>query len=71
MRQNIFGAQSLRGSVATEGGGGGGGVSPPTVGSFFIFRLENVQSGTYLEGNFDEYLKITCMEELKISHDLI
>ena len=55
-----MGRNSLRGSVATEGGGGGGGggVSPPTVGSFFIFRLENVQSGTYLEGNFDEYLKI-------------
>ena len=27
---------------------GGGCVPPPTVGSFFIFRLENVQSGAYL-----------------------
>ena len=48
------GAQSLRGSersdqargsVATERWEGGG--PPPTVGSFFIFRLENVQSGAY------------------------
>ena len=30
------------------GGGGGGGGDCPTVGSFFIFRLENVQSGAYL-----------------------
>ena len=38
MSQNIWGAQSLRGSVATERGEGvGGGVPPPTVGSFFIF----------------------------------
>ena len=27
---------------------GGGGGDCPTVGSFFIFRLENVQSGAYL-----------------------
>ena len=30
----------------------GGGVPPPTVGSFFIFRLENVQSGAYLRRKF-------------------
>ena len=29
------------------------GVPPPTVGSFLIFRLENVQSGHTSEGNFD------------------
>ena len=29
-----------------------GGVPPPTVGSFFIFRLENVQSGAYLRRKF-------------------
>ena len=49
------GAQSLRGSVATERGEGVGrgiGVPPPTVGSFFIFRLENVQSGAYLRRKF-------------------
>ena len=37
------------------GGGGegvGGGVPPPTVGSFLIFRLENVQSGAYLRRKF-------------------
>ena len=45
--QNIWGAQSLRGSVATEWGEGVGGV-----GSFFIFRLENVQSGAYLRRKF-------------------
>ena len=46
----FWGAQSLRGSVATEGGGVGGGC--PTVGSFFIIRLENVQSGAYLRRKF-------------------
>ena len=56
MSQNIWGAQSLRGSVATERGEGvGGGVPPPTVGSFFIFRLENVQSGAYLRRKFRLY----------------
>ena len=46
----------LRGSKLLAGGGGkticlppnifiGGGGDCPTVGSFFIFRLENVQSG--------------------------
>ena len=34
------------------GGGGGKGCPPPTVGSFFIFRLENVQSGAYLRRKF-------------------
>ena len=29
-----------------------GGVPPATVGSFFIFRLENVQSGAYLRRKF-------------------
>ena len=38
---------------AGEGcGRGGGGVPPPTVGSFFIFRLQNVQSGAYLRRKF-------------------
>ena len=41
------GAQSLRGS-----GRAGGGCPPPTVRSFFIFRLENVQSGAYLRRKF-------------------
>ena len=49
-------------------------VPPPTVGSFFIFRLENVQSGAYLRRKFrlDDmyYIIITCME-LKISHGII
>ena len=55
MSQNIFfwggGAifasersDQARGSVATEGGEGVEGGSPLTVGSFLIFRLENVQS---------------------------
>ena len=51
-----------------------GGLPPPTVGSFFIFRLENVQSGAYLRRKFrlDDmyYIIITCME-LKISHGII
>ena len=49
------GAQYLqaRGSVATERGEGvGGGVPLPTLGSFLIFRLENVQSGAYLRRKF-------------------
>ena len=29
-----------------------GGFPPPTVGSFFIFRLETVQSGAYLRRKF-------------------
>ena len=42
-------SDQARGSVATERGEGvGGGVPPPTLGSFFIFRLENVQFGAYL-----------------------
>ena len=49
-------------------------LPPPTVGSFFIFRLENVQSGAYLRRKFrlDDmyYIVITCME-LKISHGII
>ena len=57
MSQNIWGAQSLRGSVETERGrvwerGVEGGVPPPTVGSFFIFPFENVQSGAYLRRKF-------------------
>ena len=51
-----------------------GGFPPPTVGSFFIFRLENVQSGAYLGRKFrlDDmyYIIITCME-LKISQSII
>ena len=52
------GANLLRGSEATkpEGGGGGGGGGGNGcgrgVGSFFIFRLENVQSGAYLRRKF-------------------
>ena len=50
------------------------GFNPPTVGSFFIFLLENVQSGAYLRRKFRlddmNYIIITCME-LKISHDII
>ena len=41
--KKLRGAQSLRGSVATERGEGVGGgcpPPPPTLGSFFIFRLE-------------------------------
>ena len=50
-----LGAQSLRGSVATERGRmweGGRGCLPPTVGNFFIFRLEIGQSGAYLRRKF-------------------
>ena len=59
-----------RGSLATERREGG--FPPPTVGSFLIFRLENVQSGAYLRRKFrlDENVLITCME-LKISHGII
>ena len=87
MSQNIFffwgGAifarvrsDQVRESVATEWGEAVGG-GPPTVGSFFIFRLENVQSGAYLRRKFrlDDmyhvyYIIITCMK-LKISHGFI
>ena len=34
------------------GGGCGREVPPPTVGRFFIFRLENVQSGAYLRRKY-------------------
>ena len=55
-KKKIFffgGGAILRGSIATERGEGvGGGCLPPTVGSFFIFRLENVQSGAYLRRKF-------------------
>ena len=38
-------SDQARGSLATERREGvGGGFPPPTVGSFFIFRLENVRS---------------------------
>ena len=53
----------VRGSVASERGQGvEGGVfpPPPTLGSFFILRLENVQSGAYLRRKFrldDMYYK--------------
>ena len=71
MSQNIWGAQSLPGSVATERGEVvGGGVGR----ELFHFRLENVQSGAYLRRKFrldDMYIIIiTCME-LEISHGLI
>ena len=61
MRQKIWGgtifarerSDQARGSVATERGEGvGGGCPPPTLESFFIFRLENVQSGAYLSRKF-------------------
>ena len=43
------GGDTERGSEATKRGEGvGGGFPPSTVGSFFIFRLENMQSGAYL-----------------------
>ena len=49
----IIEGEGLRGSEATERGKGvGGGFSPPTVGSFLIFRLENMQSGAYLRRKF-------------------
>ena len=41
-----------RPSPRERGEGVGGGCPPPTVGSFFIFRLENVQSGAYLRRKF-------------------
>ena len=44
-------SDQARGSLATEQGEGVG-LPPPTVGSFFIFRLENVQSGAYLRRKF-------------------
>ena len=44
-------SDQARGSVATERGEGVG-VPPPTLGSFFIFRLEIVQSGAYLRRKF-------------------
>ena len=53
MSQNIGGAIFARersdraGERVWEGG-----VPPPTVGSFFIFGLENVQSGAYLKRKF-------------------
>ena len=43
--KHLGGAQSLRGSVATERGEDVGG-------EFLIFRLENVQSGAYLRRKF-------------------
>ena len=54
MSHNIWGgAQSLRGSVATERGEGVGVGFPPSHGrELFHFRLENVQSGAYLRRKF-------------------
>ena len=64
MSQNIWGggggtifarerSDEARGSVATARGRvWEGGVPPPTVRSFFIFRIENVQSGAYLRRKF-------------------
>ena len=73
MSQNIWGGGGAIFARERSDRAGGGG-SPPTVGSFFIFRLENVQSGAYLRRKFwlDDmyYIIITCME-LKISHGLI
>ena len=49
----IIEGEGLRGSEATERGRvWEGGFPPPTVGSFFIFRLENMQSGAYLRRKF-------------------
>ena len=57
MSQNIWGGRNLcEGakwpSPRKPNDQVGGGVLPPTVGSFFIFRLENVQSGAYLRRKF-------------------
>ena len=61
MSQNIWGAIFARERSDRAGEG---------VGSFFIFRLENVQSGAYLRRKFrlDDmyYIVIPCMQ-LKIS----
>ena len=60
-------SDQARGSLATERREGG--FPPPTVGSFLIFRLENVQSGAYLRRKFQlgdmYYIIITCMELIK------
>ena len=45
MSQNIWGGTIFARERSDQAGGG---VPPPTVGSFLIFRLENVQSGAYL-----------------------
>ena len=55
MSQNIWGGTIFARERSDRAGGGcgrGGGYPPPTVGSFFIFRLENVQSGAYLRRKF-------------------
>ena len=54
MSQNILGGTIFARERSDRAGGGcGGGVPPPTtVGRFFIFRLENVQSGAYLRRKF-------------------
>ena len=72
MSQKIWGGHNLcegakrpspRERSDRAGGGWGGwegGVPPPTLGSFFNFRLENVQSGAYLRRKFrldDMYYK--------------
>ena len=61
MSQNNWGGHNLcegakrpspRERSDRRGEGVGGGVPPPTLGSFFIFRLENVQSGAYQRRKF-------------------
>ena len=53
MSQNIWGGTIFARERSDRAGGGcGRGCPPPTVGSFFIFRLENVQSGAYLRRKF-------------------
>ena len=49
------------------GKGCGRGCPSPTVGTFFIFQLENVQSGTYLDhvdGDFDFDSTCTIWESM-------
>ena len=48
MSQNIGGGGAIFARERSDRAGGGGGrVLPRYIGSFFIFRLENVQSGAY------------------------
>ena len=49
--QNIWGHNLSEGAQRPSGGRVWA-FPPPTVGSFFIFRLENVQSGAYLRRKF-------------------
>ena len=48
----LWGRKGTDGGRVWEGGHWEGGVPPPTVGSFLIFWLENVQSWAYLRRKF-------------------